>query len=502
MSKQHNHVPPQDLGAEMATLASMALDRDVLPKILQSITSHCFYRLDHRLIFDSLTGLHESGKPVDVRLLRDELERRGYLEKAGGVKYLTELLNSVPSAANGMYYAEIVREKSNRRKLIELGNQLVKTGYSNELLNGQLLDHADTLKSLSQGLSGKAVTVQLSEVEPQSVGWLWKDRIPSGKYTCIAGDPGLGKSFIGLYLAAVVSTGRAWADDASGAPELGSVVILSAEDDVADTIVPRLQRMDADLSRIHTLEAVRRGGKDCHFDLGLDLLALDEAMDADCRLVIIDPLSAYMGKIDGHSNNDVRGLLAPLIKLAQRRNVAIVGINHLNKSGGTNAVYRVMGSLAIAAAARAVWHVTKDRNDETLRYFLPGKQNLAPEDGMGLSYRIVDGVIFWDEQSVNMTADCFLNAEAEQQRATATTDAKLWLTELLSEHGPTWTEDIKAEANGTDHTWRTIERAKKDLGPLVQAERKGFGKGAKWYWRLDDQKGMPGELGQEVSDVK
>ena len=119
--------------------------------------------------------------------------------------------------------------------------------------------------------------------------------------------------------------------------------------------------------------------------------ALDEAIELtpDCRLVIVDPITAYCGGVDSHKNAEVRGLLAPLSNLAERHEVAVVAVSHLNKSAGGSAIYRTMGSLAFTAAARAVWGVTKDKGDSQRRLMLPVKNNIAP-DVMGLAYSIRD----------------------------------------------------------------------------------------------------------------
>ena len=154
-----------------------------------------------------------------------------------------------------------------------------------------------------------------------------------------------------------------WPDSSERAP-LGGVVMLSAEDDAADTIRPRLDAAGADCSRVSLLAGVSRFDLEANerflatFNLARDLRALEEAIEStpDCRLVVIDPISAFCGATDSHKNADVRGLLAPLSELAQRQHVAVVGVNHLNKSGaGGPAIYRTMGSLAFVAAARAAW---------------------------------------------------------------------------------------------------------------------------------------------------
>lgn len=100
--------------------------------------------------------------------------------------------------------------------------------------------------------------------------------------------------------------------------------------------------------------------------------------------VLTAPFSAYMGRVDSHKNAEVRSVLTPLVELAQRFRVAVLGITHFTKSGGkerTPAIYRAMGSLASIAAARAGWAIVKDQADPGRRLMLPIKNNLASDVG-------------------------------------------------------------------------------------------------------------------------
>ena len=254
----------------------------------------------------------------------------------------------------------------------------------------RMLDQAKRAIAAGDPNKPHAILQSLVVVTRESLEWLWPGRIPLGKLTLLAGDPGLGKSFVTLDIASRVSRGDAWPDMPLLKQTPGDVILLNAEDDLADTIAPRLDKMSADDSRILALEGIEADGKRRHFSLEADLPRLEEVLaeNEDIRLVVIDPIAAYCGAVDSHKNSDVRGLLAPLAELAGRYRVAIVSVTHLSKSGGTKAVYRAMGSLAFAAAARAVWAITKDSDDPERRLFLPAKLNLA-RDPDGLAYRIV-----------------------------------------------------------------------------------------------------------------
>lgn len=345
-------------------------------------------------------------------------------------------------------------------------------------------------------LDGSPVLTRLSDVKPEAVSWLWPGRIALGKLTLIAGDPGLGKSFITLDMAARVSRGRGW-PDAPGTPTTpGGVVLLSAEDGIADTLRPRLDAAGADVDNIMALEAIRSIGSNGResvrtFDLSRDLLGLESAIMAvgRCRLVVIDPVTAYLGGVDSHKNADIRGLLAPLSAIAEKHDVAVVAVTHLNKANGGPAIYRAMGSLAFAAAARAAWAVSKDKDDESRRLFLPIKNNIAPNTG-GLAYRIEspseDGLatVVWEADPVNVSADDALAGDRDQNGGgrTERDDAADWLRALLAD-GPCPARSVEAEARDAGHSLATLRRAKVAIG--VVSRKPAFG--GHWEWTLPSQ---------------
>jgi len=285
--------------------------------------------------------------------------------------------------------------------------------------------------------------VCLADVAPQPIRWLWPGRIALGKPTLIVGDPGLGKSFLTLWLAAQITTGREWPDDPLSVAPLGDAILLNAEDDAADTIRPRLDAAAADPSRVIALQGVRRidpkGGPPALslFTLHRDIPMLKAAIKKrpETKLVVIDPVSAFLGDVDSHNNSEVRALLAPLAQLAAEEGVALVIVSHLNKSGMGKAVYRTTGSLAFPAAARAVWAVTRDQEDDKRRLFLPIKNNIAEDQG-GLAFRIIDGALEWEPDPVAIRADEAMAGTAErdaEQRRGVVGDAVDFLIAMLSE---------------------------------------------------------------------
>ena len=361
-------------------------------------------------------------------------------------------------------------------------------------------DHIAPQSTLvAQNRSEKLVMRCMADVQPEKVEWLWPGRIAIGKQTLIGGEPGLGKSQITAALAGAVTTGGSWPCNEGHAPT-GGVVILSAEDDAADTIRPRLDAVEADVSRIFLISAVRQsdGNGRRTFNLQADLALLEEAISriGDVRLVIIDPVSSYLGKIDSHKNADVRGVLEPLGDMASRLRVAVVSITHFSKGSGQSAVNSFIGSIAFVAAARAAFIVTRDPDsrDPARRLFVQAKNNLAADCG-GLAFRveqhlvgndIVASAIAWESERITRTADEILAANREGNESPERVEAEDFLNDALSS-GDRPSTEIVAEAKGAGISWRTIRRAQKALGikPYRKAETgDGLGKSGRWYWSL------------------
>lgn len=327
--------------------------------------------------------------------------------------------------------------------------------------------------------------VTLSTITRSEIEWLWPNRFAIGKLSLISGNPGLGKSTLSLEMAAHISRGTEWPVDGGNAPQ-GDTLVLSAEDDIADTILPRLEAMQADVSRIHALTMIDYANEDGStsqrmFSLEKDIGLLDKQLVElpECRLVIIDPISAYMGHVDSHKNSDVRGLLAPLAELAQHARVAVIGITHLNK-GASKAIYRTMGSLAFVAAARAVWGIVEDEDRPGRVLMLPVKNNIAPkEDGLAyqiLSHELGGSYLEWEPESVEASMDETLYQDGERS---AVDEAADWLEDVLA-YGRVATTDLQRLAKQAGHSWATVRRAKNKI--RAEHEQEGFGKDIKHYW--------------------
>jgi hypothetical protein len=353
----------------------------------------------------------------------------------------------------------------------------------------------------------RAVVRRLSEIEAKPIRWLWPGRIARGKVSLIAGHPGLGKSQIATALTSVVTTGGTWPADGSVC-EAGSVVMLNAEDDAADTIRPRLEAAGADVKRCVLVDAVvvptgSLGSEQRGFNLKSDLAVLDDVLTENrgVALVVIDPLTAYLANVDSHVNADVRGVLAPLGELAARHGVAVVCVTHLNKGGPSrggsgDALLRVSGSLAFVAAARAAYVVVSDNEDKRRRLFLPVKNNIG-NDTTGLAFTVQphalpSGIetsrVLWEAQPVTVTADEAMAPPPNETDRTMTEEAADLLRDMLA-RGRALARDIKRAATDSGISEKALRTARERVG--VKIEREGVGADHKVYYLWPDAPLMP-----------
>lgn len=322
----------------------------------------------------------------------------------------------------------------------------------------------------------------MADIKPEPIHWIWPGIIARGKLTVFAGDPGLGKSQLTAYIAAIVSNGGNWPVDNSQSPK-GNVVIISAEDDAADTIVPRLEAVGADLSKVIIPDFVK-GDEDEKRSLNLrqDIQNLDAFLNeiGGAAVIIIDPISAYLGGVDGHKNADVRGLLSPLTDLAAKHNAAVICITHLNKGDSRQALQRVSGSMAFVAAARAAYLVVKDQDTPERRLLLPIKNNIGI-DGTGFGFSIEsvelpDGIptsrIVFESDFVKKHADEIMFSEGNMEGNSALEEACSFLVEELK-FVPQSAKKIETLAKDAGISVRTLRRAKGKLG--VRARKVGSG---------------------------
>src|SRR5262249_34213991 len=334
----------------------------------------------------------------------------------------------------------------------------------------------------------KEGVIRLSTVEPKEVDWLWPGRIPRAMLPLLADNPENGKSYVTLDLAARGSTGRDWPDGATGSAA-ADVLILQAEDDPAVTLRPRLDQLGAHAERVFTLHADRSG---LALSLHADIARLDRILSAvgTPRLLIIDPLTSYLGRIDYTQDPEVRRVIEPLKPLAEKHNVAAVAVMHLNKDEQKKLMYRIGGSIGFIGVARAAILVAKDPKDESRRLFLAHKLNIAPKP-TGLAFRIGTTGIEWEGQPVTATAQEVLGPDAVSGKTVRQEDRAVDLLSELLEDGPVAQEAIKerAKSEGISHT--TLYRARARLGVVSKEVLGSYGEHVLVWARPDGATGAP-----------
>lgn len=334
-------------------------------------------------------------------------------------------------------------------------------------------------------LSGRhtaAEVLRLSEVKPEPVGWLWRGRFPLGRLSELSGDPGLGKSTLLYDLAARVTRGDVMPDGSPGVGPAG-VFILSAEDDLASVIRPRLEAAGADLGRVGVLR-LRDADGELREPTLADLAEIEWAVrELDAKLGIVDPLMDYLPRdVDAHRDQDVRRPLAWLRGLTERTGIAGVIVRHLNKSQSGSPLYRPGGSIGITATMRAGHLLAADPAGGAL-VFAPTKSSLAPMP-RPLRLRLVadPGATFarvqW-EGPCEHSAESLLATPPLPERRGERDRAEEFLRELLA-RGPVPARAAERAAEEAGISGRTLARARRSLG--VAARKLP----THWEWRLPE----------------
>lgn len=335
----------------------------------------------------------------------------------------------------------------------------------------------------------QAIVQTLSDIAPKPIDWLWRGWLPRGKITVLGGRPGEGKSTIALSLAATLSRGGKL-PDGQQAP-MGSTLLVLAEDDLADTVRPRLDAHGANASLIHAIEVVREAdGKEKFLSLSEHVPELRiRVLEHNISCLVIDPLTAFLPKADRNAEGDVRDALMPLLKLAQETGIAVLGIMHIGKSTGTGRkpLQTLLGSTAFGAMARVVWMTAdlpedkqpakgEDGTRTTHKIMGVVKSNVSQKPPPWVWCRPMDGAIRWLGRS-DMSIEDVISGESSVKPID---EAQNFLREYLEDHAR-FAQDVKDEAKNRGIAEKTLYRAKEAL-KIVAIKSKG--QGARWIWAL------------------
>ena len=311
--------------------------------------------------------------------------------------------------------------------------------------------------------------IDLASVEAKEVNWLMPPLIPYGMITIMEGDPGVGKSYLAMHIAAQVSIGGSL----PGVDKLkrGRVLYLSAEDDLAYTIRPRIDAMGGNPKRIR---------------VQADYLSLDdnglrelfsEVRKKPPSLIILDPLFAYVPSAqDMYRPNVIRSLLSQLREIAEYGDTAILVVRHLTKTKQDKAVYQGGGSMDVIGAARSAFLVAQHPEDPNWKIVAHVKHNIAPRGTSWvyeLAQEVPEGVpiLKWIGPSDLTVDDLMIGFDGD--RKPALDEAIDFLREELKD-GPQAVAEVEARAEGRGISKRTIVRARKEADIKSKKTRRGW----------------------------
>ena len=410
--------------------------------------------------------------PIDLLsflcLFKKDWQKQSYLALGGvGEKALLRFLSDRPNiktvylcldsdeAGNDACsrLAELVPEGLTVHRLIPLfkdWNEVLQ--HRAEITDGKYLREA--VYGLKEPPQEETVEIiRMSEVDTQTVEWLWEPYIPFGKVTIVQGNPGEGKTTFALRLAAACTTGGTLPGMKPLPPF--QVIYQTAEDGLGDTVKPRLIEAAADLDRVLVIDEAKR-------ELTLSDERIEKAiMQNGARLIILDPIQAYMGdKADMNKANEVRPIFRRLAEVAERTGCAVILIGHLNKAAGGQSAYRGLGSIDFRAAARSVLLIGRVKREPNVRVIVHDKSSLAPE-GKPIAFCLDPETGFSWIGEYDITADELLSG-AGGNTATKTEQAERLILDLLADGKELASEDIVKAAADLERVL-VIDEAKREL---------------------------------------
>jgi hypothetical protein len=376
-------------------------------------------------------------------------------------------------------------------------------------------------EAFKAGVARPYLIVPASEVPLENVSWMWPGHLAHGALELLTGDPDLGKSQIHMSYAACVTSGAPWPDGFPGAPPQ-RVLLVSAEDNYANTVNPRALAAGVDLKALLYLKALVRNGKQEIFLLSSGLQELEQVLldYNDIGLVLIDPITAYMssptsGRFDSHKATDVRSVLGPLKDLSERHQVAISAITHPPKGTKASPLDSFIGSQAYIAAAR-LGHLCVPETEPGLagaarntgRVFYTQVKNNIGLKAVTLAYHLetkdlglVDRYgaplqpasrVAWEGMVDFTSAEALAQARAVTK--TRGNPAQEFLRDILAS-GPVLQKIIVERGAAKGLSLPQLRRARKAVGAIA-FKRRGGNVISPWLWALAEH--VPDEV--EIKD--
>lgn len=522
--QEENTKPPYSLEAEQAVLGSILIEPACLADIQKALTPADFYKDDHRTIYETLLAMQKAGTAIDILTLADALRKlpapehareqcSSFMQYLCGNRYLPLLADAPATAANAAEYARVVQEKAALRLIMHQAAEAYHLAACSDLAKLSAGNGHFNLSAIISGLGTTSETrpICLADVEAETVEWLWRGWIPYGKISMIVGDPGLGKSNLILDIAARLTIGKPMPFNVLAFHAASDVLLLMAEDGLADTVRPRMEAAGADLRRVHAYRP----------EDALELLSNIERLERDIRhhkvrMVVADPLMAFFpSALDSHKDQHARRVLSPIASLAQNTGAAFVFVHHPNKNGEGRAVYRAGGSIGIIGATRAAALVAQDPADPQKRILASIKHNLCkPPQSLRFHLEAALDVesnpekapprTVWDEVANGHTADTLFSAPISQN-ASELDEAVEFLRESLAD-GPVKVTELECAAKVAGISISTLKRARNRLS--VKAEKIVHSKDDT-FWQVSlpsfackASNGSPEEASNSIKEIK
>lgn len=477
--------------AERALLGAMLIDAAAADEIISSLPAEAFYKDTHRKIYKGVAALRAAGKPIDSVMLMDRLKATGEWDALadlldplddGPAHYISTLVGSVPTSANVGHYAGIIREKAADRLLRNRIMRALEAGDKGDREKALAIMEAARAEvaAMAETRRQRVRLVNMADVEPRAVKWLWEPYIPMECITLLEGDPKTGKTWVALAVTAAITRGfpLPGEDGSLVAREPGNVLYLTAEDSIDMTLKPRLEKGNADTRRVQAVEGVTENNGRTVVPINMqNLPELDEALErVKPVLIVIDSMMPHLGpKVDPNKAEQIVPVLNGVSRLAEKHGCACLIIRHFKKGPSERALYKGQGTVSIAGVARSILMVGKDPNNPGKNVIVHSACNLAKE-GQSQSFAITDGgALEWCGTSELSAAELVAPEVIEQGGSRA--EAAKFLQEALA-HGPRPAVEMVDEATANGITDSTLKRARKSLN--IQA----FKLGKTWYWEL------------------
>lgn len=460
---------------ERVILGCLSLYPDQFGDYIHQMSADLFTDENHREIFIAIQKAYKQTPQYDIQLICAHLSHpnksKVELYQCGSVAF-----KSTPFDEHYRILVEAARERF-------IHDQLMNALSEGEPTANRLREIADIADKTYSIDNRKRRYTRLSSVESTKTDWLWYPYIPRGKITLMTADPGIGKTFLSLYLAAQVSTGRPFYGEATGR-DPAVAVYQTAEDGIADTIKPRLECMQPNFANIFVYNESEKG-------LSLtDDSTIEQIMkDLNPLLMIFDPLQAYLGaQIDMNRANQVRPVLGRIGALAEKYNCAIIFIMHHSKASQNAALYRALGSMDIPAVARSMLILGKDPDPLKPRgVIMCHEKSSLGEHGKSIKFEIdpqLGGVVFGDYS--DLKANDILNIpKATRNKPSKKRDALIDdILDLFDGKNYIKIPKLKDLCEQLDCSQNTLYRARDELG--IQSIFKGYGEDKVTYWLKPD----------------